>query len=141
MQVVAGRHKTEIDRVDFWQSVAFYNFIQEFVAGPRMHPVPEAWRSARPAFEAVLEALRPQALLILGARLWNNLPNSELESLHSEREGPQLRAGELSGKSWLYLLPDSSKVLAAGIHHPSSVGFSWERWHPVVSALLNTADA
>ena len=136
MQVVAGRNKTAIDRMPFWQSVAFYNFIQEFVAGPRMRPASEAWRSARPAFDAVLEALRPQALLILGVRLWNTLPQAAPESPHSEREGPPLGAGEVGGTSWVYRLPNGHEVLAAGIHHPSSIGFSWERWHPVVSALL-----
>ena len=132
MQVVAGRDRTEIDRMHFWQSVAFYNFIQEFVAGPRTRPAPEAWRFARPAFAAVLEALRPQALLVLGVCLWNNLPNSG-------REGPTLQVGELSRKSWLYPLSESSEVLAAGINHPSSWGFRWETWHPVVAALLETA--
>ena len=132
MQAVAGSDKTEIDRMDFWQSVALYNFIQEFVGpGPRIPPSPEAWRSARPAFEAVLKTLRPQVLLVLSMRLWNNLPCFG-------REGPTLQVGKLSCESWLYPLPESSEVLATSINHPSRF-FSWKKWHPVVAASLKAA--
>ena len=132
MQVVAGRDKTEIDRMRFWQSVAFYNFIQEFVGSrPRTRPSSEAWLSGGQPFEAVLEALRPQALLVLGVALWDNLPNSG-------REGPMLRVGELWRESYLYTLPESSEVLATSINHPSS-GIRWETWHPFVAALLEAA--
>jgi hypothetical protein len=136
MQVVAGRDKTEIDRMRFWQSVAFYNFIQEFVGSrPRTRPSAEAWLSANHPFEAVLEALRPQALLVLGVALWDNLPNL------GGREGPMLRARELPPReSWVYPLPESSKVLATPINHPSS-GIGWETWHPIVAALLDAAAA
>ena len=135
MQVVAGRDKAEIDRMRFWQSVAFYNFIQEIVgSGPRMRPSAEAWRSARRPFEAVLNTLRPQAMLVLGKVLWDYLPNSG-------REGPKLRVGESCRESWLYPLPEPSEVLATSINHPSSVGFSRKKWHPVVDALLKAAVA
>ena len=134
MQVVTGRDKSEIDRMRFWQSVAFYNFIQEFVGSrPRTRPSAEAWLSASHPFEAVLEALRPQALLVLGVALWDNLPKYG-------REGPMLRVGELWRESWLYPLPESSEVLATSINHPSS-GIRWETWHPFVAALLEAAAA
>lgn len=135
MQVVAGRDKAEIDRMRFWQSIAFYNFIHEIVgSGPRMRPSAEAWRSARQPFEAVLDALRPQAMLVLGKVLWDYLPNSG-------REGPKLLVGESCRESWLYPLPESSEVLATSIYHPAAIGFSRRKWHPFVAALLEAAAA
>lgn len=138
IQPINGGPAIAMNQESFWHSVAFYNYIQEFVAEPGMPPPPGAWQAARPAFEAVLEALEPQALLILGARLWNHLPGPAPGSEHQEYEGPPLGVGELDGHAWVYQLPNGHEVLAAGIHHPSSRGFSRERWHPVVSALLHT---
>ncbi len=138
MQAVIGRHHTKItaaQREAFWQSVALYNYIQEVVPGPRRHIPALAWQASRPAFEAVLEALRPHALLILGVRTWDNLPPATPNSGHTDHQGPAMKAGELRGHTWQYILPDGHPVLAAGIYHPAG-GFSWARWHPVVEALL-----
>ena len=139
IQSINGGPAIAMNRESLWQSVAFYNYIQELLPGPGQAPPPEAWPAARPAFEAVLEALDPQALLILGARLWNCLPGPTPGSGHQEYEGPPLNAGELDGHAWIYQLPNGHEVLAAGIHHPSSPGFNWARWHPIVSALLHRA--
>lgn len=147
MQTVVGRTRAEIEqgvhiphiamnRESFWRSVALYNYIQELLPGPRQAPPASAWQATRPAFEAVLEALEPQALLVHGKRLWDHLPGPTPCSGHQEYEGPHLNAGELDGHAWVYQLPNGHRVLAAGVHHPSSPGFNWERWHPVVSALL-----
>ena len=156
MQTVLGHTRAEIEqgvdilpinggpviamnRESFWQSVALYNYIQELLPGPRQAPPAPAWQAARPAFEAVLEALKPQALLVHGKRLWDHLPGPTPCSGHQEYEGPHLNAGELDKHAWVYQLPNGHKVLAAGVHHPSSPGFNWERWHCVVSALLREA--
>ena len=141
MQAVMGCHHTEITTAQkeaFWQSVALYNYIQVMVEGPRRCPPAGAWQASWPAFESVLEALRPHALLILGARLWDNLPPATPNSRHTDYQGPAMEARELRGHTWQYVLPDGHPVLAAGIRHPSW-GFSWARWHSVVEALLHHA--
>ena len=155
MQTVVGHTRAEIEqgvdlqsingdlaiamcRESFWHSVAFYNYIEELLPGPGQAPPAPAWRAARPAFEVVLEALEPQALLILGARLWNHLPGPTLCNGHQDYVYGPLHAGELDGHAWVYQIPNGH-VVAAGIRHPSSRGFNWEEWHPVVSALLHEA--
>ena len=141
MQVVIGCHHTEITTAQkeaFWQSVVLYNYIQVMVERQRRCPPAGAWQASRPAFEAVLEALRPHALLILGARLWNNLPPATPNSGHTDYQCLAMESGELDGHTWQYVLPDGHPVLAAGIYHPAG-GFNWERWHPVVEALLHHA--
>lgn len=136
---INGGDPIPMNRESFWQWVALYNYIQVLLPGPGHPPPPEAWPAARPAFEAVLEALEPQALLILGRRLWDHLPGPTPDSGNQEYEGPCLNAGELDGHAWVYQLPNEHRVLAAGIHHPSAPGFNWQRWHPVVCALLRKA--
>ena len=138
MQVVMGCHYTEITTAQkeaFWQSVALYNYIQVMLERSGRHPPQCAWWASRPAFEAVLEALRPHALLILGVRTWNNLPCATPDSGHTDCQGPALGACELGGHTWQYVLPDGHLVLAAGIRHPAG-GFAWEKWHPVVRASM-----
>ena len=139
IQPINGGDPIPMNRESFWQWVALYNYIQVLLPDRATPPTPEECQAARLAFEAVLEALEPQALLILGRRLWNCLPGPTPGSGHQEYEGPCLNAGELDGHAWVYQLPNGHQVLAAGIHHPSAPGFRWQRWHPVVCGLLREA--
>ena len=141
MQAVMGCHHTAItpaQKETFWQSVALYNYIQVMLEGPRRCPPAEAWLDSQPTFEAVLEALRPHAILILGTQTWNKLPPVTPDSGHIKCQGPAMEVGELGGYTWQYVLPDGHSILAAGIFHPAG-GFDWKRWHPVVEALLRHA--
>ena len=142
MQAVIGRPYLTITptlREVFWQSVALYNYIQVALEGPRQRPPAGVWLYSRPAFEAVLEALQPHALLILGAETWDNLPAAIPGSGHTDCKGPAMGAGELRGHTWLYVLPGGHQVLAAGTCHPSSWRFDWASVHRVVYALLRHA--
>lgn len=39
MQLVTGSHHSQVDRTDFWNDVAFYNYVQEPAGnGPRKRP-------------------------------------------------------------------------------------------------------
>ena len=56
-------------RSDVWQSLVFYNFIQEFVAPlgkPRVPPTKEMRKTAWEPFTEVLERCRPELLVLLG---------------------------------------------------------------------------
>lgn len=112
----------------FWQTVAFYNFIQEF-AGPtsRVRPTQRMWESARKPFLHVLSDLDPHVCLVLGKSLWDNLPRAEAGSLR-RADGSAWPTKTYRGKS-------GSGVLATFIKHPASWGFSRSKWSDVVSAL------
>ena len=57
----------------FWESVAFYNFVQEIVAkGQR--PEDNLWRQGSVPFLNTLAFLKPQVLLVLGKDLAKHLP-------------------------------------------------------------------
>ncbi|MGG2021710.1 hypothetical protein AB1J88_16895 [Pseudomonas sp. S8] len=63
------RHSfTNIQRRDFWESVAYYNFLQEFIRDTRVHPPKEAWEQGKSAFAEVLDVLAPDLIVCLSAR-------------------------------------------------------------------------
>jgi len=133
MQIVTGKHNSEIDRKEFWDNVAFYNYIQEPVGdGPRERPTEEMWANAKAPFMEVLGQLRPSHLLVLGGQLWENLPSEG-------RRGPDIE-GPVGGRdTWLYSC-DDSEVFATWVYHPSSIkGASSRNSSPYVEQFLRIA--
>lgn len=106
--VVGGRGGfSETEREDFWQRVAFYNFIQTSLDEHGDRPTSEMWQAAREPFLQTLEELKPHLILILGIELSRNLPE----------------------------IPDEISVCA--VRHPSAIGFSYDDWQPAVQTLLS----
>ena len=96
-------------RSDFWEHVAFYNFVQSLVGtGPRERPTQEMWAAAKAPFLSTVSELKPQVLVVLGFELADNLP----------------------------VLP--SEVRVCTVQHPSSNGFSYEQWQPEILAALRS---
>ena len=62
------------DLADIFQEIAFYNFVQTFVGdGPRGDPTFRQWVDAQAPLKTVLDALRPDAVLVLGRELWGHI--------------------------------------------------------------------
>ncbi|HEY5043465.1 MAG TPA: hypothetical protein VIK53_15850 [Verrucomicrobiae bacterium] len=93
-------------REDFWSRVAFYNFIQSALDNPRDRPTNEMWQTAREPFLDTLRELAPRFMLVLDIELCRNLPP----------------------------LPDG--ICVCPIQHPSSVGFSYDKWQPKVLSMI-----
>ncbi|HDR2789149.1 MULTISPECIES: hypothetical protein [Enterobacter] len=69
-------YPTDSERVETWQQVAFYNYVQEIVGdGSRIAPTREAWDAAQAPFFEVVRELKPNVILVLGSRLWEEVPN------------------------------------------------------------------
>lgn len=120
------------DKKSFWDSVSFYNYVQESAGnGPRIAPANGSWNSSIDAFKEVLEFLKPNFILVLGVRSWRRLP--DLERVPGENvEGAPRKT------TWCY--PNSAgSSLAYGINHPSS-GFNARKWHPHVKAAMKKAE-
>ena len=98
---------TDTARRDFWERVAFYNFIQVFPgATPKVRPTPTMWSESREPFLQTLAELTPDVLLILGVELKRNLP------------------------------PIPHGIAACSIQHPSSFGFSYSQLQPIVRSVI-----
>jgi hypothetical protein len=131
-QALSGCHHSEKDPVLIWSHVAFSNYIHDIVADKaRKAPNATHWQKASLAFQEILDYLCPDCILVLGERLWRNIPPT--------KPGPFLKVGKESrGSLWYY--HKKGLALAGRIYHPSS-GFNFRRWHPWVGALLKTASA
>jgi hypothetical protein len=128
----------KMEKKVFWESVAFYNYVQAFV-GPtaRVRPNEELWNESRnaEAFQAVLDRLQPDRILVLGKKLWANLP-SEKPLLYRHPDGePGLVVSNDSGSyddsdrlCYWYYARSGQKALAMPVMHPAAVRFSASAW-------------
>lgn len=58
----------------FWHSVAYMNYVQGTVADTsRVAPKKEDWDESQEAVTKKIEELQPDAILVLGYRLWDNI--------------------------------------------------------------------
>lgn len=122
------RRPSLADKVDFWNSVAFYNYVQESAGdGARIAPEEGSWARSEDAFRQVMDHLRPQAIFALGYRLKNRLP------VWSRKPGPVLDDAPQK-ESWIYSHQGGSCLIYA-IRHPSS-GFNGRSWHPHLMSAL-----
>lgn len=52
----------------FWDSVAYYNFVQEFILTKRLPPTKDAWERAKRPFLEVLQVLQPDLIVCFSTR-------------------------------------------------------------------------
>jgi hypothetical protein len=126
-QAITGKPHWEIDRLEFWNSVAFYNYVQETVIEGR-RPTVKMFRDSEAAFFEVIDLLRPSHVLALGTRLWECMPPLQNEKLNFECGGQRHQYGEYRRAA--------ECILAMHIVHPSSGGFSSREWYPVIQKFL-----
>lgn len=55
-------------RRDFWEKVAYFNFIQQFLPKIRKEPPAGAWARGKPAFVEVMQVLQPELVLCFSSR-------------------------------------------------------------------------
>jgi hypothetical protein len=126
---VAGSAYWELGRLEFWNSVAFYNYVQEPVPGPRQAPTHEMFARSEPGFFEVVSALRPSHILALGYRLWGQMPPFESECDALYVGGKRADCGYYGSTNRVH------RALALAIYHPSA-GFSAAQWHPLITKFL-----
>ena len=75
-RLVTGKPTREIDRSKFWNSVAFYNYVQ-FIVGAKSRVRPDAgmWENSKAPMLEVLHTLKPDRILVCGIELGKHLPD------------------------------------------------------------------
>jgi len=132
-QLVLDRPANGYDREEFWAAVAFYNYVQ-VPAGDwaRQRPTTEAFRASAGAFDEVIAFLRPRAVLVLGAALWQSILGSDAVRFPLLGSGPVASCRHERSVA-------GTNVAFAAVPHPSSFGFSYSRYAPAVSRFLQLA--
>ena len=122
-----GHLPSDEERVEFWHSVAFYNYIQEFVGdSPRQLHNYKLWLKSGPAFAAVIRTLRPELVLVVGVLNWGNIAN-----LNGWEGGKLLRAPEARyGETWWYPVEVDGAALAFHVKH-TSTGYNFRKFAPL----------
>lgn len=124
LQLFVGDHLTDAGksatRQEHWRKLAFSNYIQELLPEPGAAPSADQWKRAREAFPAHLAATTPQVLVVLGERLWENLPREfgfpvgKLLSMDQQLE---------VNDAWAYVYEHGGRkylTLAICVTHPSA---------------------
>ena len=60
-------------RREFWNSVAYYNYLQEFLQGSRVAPPAGVWQRSEKAFTEVLAVLAPDLIICFSLRNGNRV--------------------------------------------------------------------
>lgn len=70
-----GNRLSSAQRREFWDKVAFYNYVQEIVGKKaRIRPTREMWKRSEQSYYKVLHDLKPDLVVVLGKQLAKNLP-------------------------------------------------------------------
>jgi hypothetical protein len=118
---------TRDSRCSFWNSVAFYNYVQALMPTASTAPTRLQFRQSEPSFRTVLGTLAPDCLLATGYRLWDGMPALDVVHMGSSGFGAYLSSG---GKS----------ILSHYIMHPSSRGqYDFVKATLIVSELIEAS--
>ena len=137
---VGSSHEIFVGRRSFWESVAFYNYVQEFVGtGPRMRPTPRQLDMSWDPFVQTLRELQPDVVIVLGFALWDSLAPRLGSSSPLGVERFVSPRGVARHDQSVRLREASPGVGLTGyVKHPSS-GFATHFWHHWIDALLGIA--
>lgn len=82
-KVLTGKLDTYLDAPSakaFWDTVAFYNYVQEFVGTrARQRPTVEMFQESKEAFLQVLEMIKPTIVIVVGVALKRHLDWLEVD--------------------------------------------------------------
>lgn len=125
---LVNRETTPEESVQIWNSILFYNFLQEAMQVPRQAGTPEQYQSAAEPFFSVIDQYQPDLLIVWGIRLWNALP--------SERwiDGEPISVDGYENPNGYYQLSDGKKLRVVCVYHPSAA-YSWDYWYKVIEKV------
>ena len=117
---------------EMWNHVAFYNYVQSYVQRPQgqnnpNRPTDEQWEEGKGPFNAVLQILRPDAVLMLGG------PNDGTSGWITHNHGHANFQG-------LYNPYEHNGITFLGIYHPSAYGY-WDLNRAITSFRTLLEDA
>lgn len=126
---MVNKETSMAESATIWNSLLFYNYVQELMSGPREAPTKEQYAASADAFFEVLEKYRPEVIIVWGKRLWENLPNAQWE------DGERVLVDDYEVDNGYYCLNNGHKVRAFCVYHPSA-SYSWDYWHRVIKLFV-----
>lgn len=116
-----------LDTLGFWQCVAYYNYLQEFVSACRKAPPQSAWGRSESAFSEVVSVLAPDLIVCFSKRngkksvryrmayrwRWLTIPHHDL---------PIIKQSQPSPKGSRKLLHEACMLLSFQVAPPMTLG-------------------
>lgn len=129
---LVGHETTPDESVQIWNGLAFYNYLQVAMGGPRQAGTAEQYKVSEFALFEVMNQLQPKLMIVWGKQLWKHLPSNNWqddEPLIIKYHSDLIEHNEVG----YYTLPNGHIVHALCIYHPSA-GYDWSYWHSVINA-------
>lgn len=130
-RAVLGREASDAEKLDFWNHLAFYNYVQRNLKKKvgRCTGLECADSENEDAFKEVLEALMPDRVIVWGMRLYDALP-----AWGGYESG--IMIGSYTAPIWTYRV-NGKDIPCMAVYHPSTPnGKSWSYWHPFYEGFL-----
>jgi hypothetical protein len=122
----------ENDSYEVWKNVAFSNGIQVPLTKASTQPTIDDIKTFIPAFWSLLENLKPEKVLVCSQRMWYTWMKPI--DVRGKIVGEINKNGRHSNIFEHKYSDGSCKVI--GINHPSSRGFSYNEWNPLVKEFI-----
>lgn len=117
--------------IEFWNSILFYNYVQNASIGePRISPKEKDFSNNETAFFEVLQEFQPDLIIVWGERLWDKMSANG-------KWGNEVLDGKY-GKLYYYNSKDKN-IPTFPIFHPSSSAFSYD-CTPYLQELVNNTN-
>jgi hypothetical protein len=122
------------ERSGFWNSVAFYNYIQNAsIPRPGTAPTHEMLSTSLEGFKNVISTLRPKLILIFSYRVWDYI----FENIEAENSTKLKCLGRPQTKT---IKLGNLKCRCFGIQHASR-GYSSTYWNPFIHSFLGQSSS
>ena len=105
---------TKAESAQAWQRVSYANAVQSLVPAASTSPSRSQFSEAGPALRLMAATLKPDAILMLGRRLWNGIP----ADVGAWSDEPPIRAEKEDRSVWL-VPTGEGYARASWIFHPS----------------------
>lgn len=131
-----GKSTSEQERKNFFDSVAFYNYLQ-VAAGEDAYSTGNfnfAESRQLQAFYEVLNNVEPDVVISWGSKVWDVLPDNWNNYGEAEK-GKGISIGDQIFYKYYTYPYNNKKILLIGVQHPS-VGYSTGFYHGIFSELI-----
>lgn len=135
------------NRKTFWNTVAFYNFVQVGLESQSVRPTRVQFEDSVSAFCEVVCRLKPDVVVVLGLAVWDDLPiDSRLNWTHVSTHGVQSPTAAFKRSLELWRGNASSNEVRHDFYcfflpHPSwrsyGAAINWREWPKAAFALID----
>lgn len=138
-QIVGGRAlRSPEERREFWDAVAFANFLQTSLDAPGVEWLYDEVHRAKQAFVELVERIEPDVLLVFSKRAWSCLPGDD--QWPGSHNLTNVRVPKpMNSMAYAFMLHSGHPMVGGAFNHPRNAGVPLWKWHKWVVRLFAAA--